>query len=208
MFKKLRTSTKLLILCGTFGISIAITTAALVAEKEIAIAFARKELVGSRYLATVRDIYPAILIEQDDAAFAQPRPSPDEILKGLATAEADATGRLQTAELEQALAQTLRKLWSDKTVQNTDQLVLAALSNEQKLASRIGDETSRISRSIRTSIAITCRTSSSTSSQPSSASLARPRRCYERPKPQASYRAGIWRVLFFSIARYGRLPTQ
>ena len=140
MFKKLRTSTKLLILCGTFGISIAITTAALVAEKEIAIAFARKELVGSRYLATVRDIYPAILIEQDDAAFAQPRPSPDEILKGLATAEADATGRLQTAELEQALAQTLRKLWSDKTVQKTDQLVLVALSNEQKLASRIGDD--------------------------------------------------------------------
>ena len=140
MFKKLRTSTKLLILCGTFGISIAITTAALVAEKEIAIAFARKELVGSRYLATVRDIYPAILIEQDDAAFAQPRPSRDEILKGLATAEADATGRLQTAELEQALAQTLRKLWSDKTVQKTDQLVLVALSNEQKLASRISDD--------------------------------------------------------------------
>ena len=139
MFKNLRTSTKLLLLCGMFVISIAVTTAALVAEKQIAIAFAHKELVGSRYLATVRDIYPAILIQPDDPSFALPRPSTDEILKALAAAEADAANVLQTAELEQALAETLRKLWSDKTVQNTDQLVLEALSNEQKLASRIGD---------------------------------------------------------------------
>ena len=140
MFKNLRTSTKLLLLCGTFVISIAVTTAALVAEKQIAIAFARKELVGSRYLATVRDIYPAILIQRDDLSFAGSRPTPDEILKRLAAAEADAASHLQTAELEQALAQTLRKLWSDKTVQNTDQLGLDALSSVQKLASRIGDD--------------------------------------------------------------------
>ena len=42
--------------------------------------------------------------------------------------------------LNRRLQQTLRKLWSDKTVQNADQLVLEALSNEQKLASRIGDD--------------------------------------------------------------------
>ena len=140
MFKNLRTSTKLLLLCGMFVISIAVTTAALVAEKQLAIAFAHKELVGSRYLAIVRDIYPAILIQPDDPSFALPRPSPDEILKALAAAEADAANGLQTAELEQALAETLRKLWSDKTVQNTDRLVLEALSNEHKLASRIGDD--------------------------------------------------------------------
>jgi signal transduction histidine kinase len=140
MFKNLRTSTKLLLLCGTFVISIAVTTAALVAEKQIAIAFARKELVGSRYLAAVQDIYPAILIQRDDLSFAGSRPTPDEILKGLAAAEADAAGHLQTAELEQALAQTLRELWSDKTVQNPDQLGLDALSSVQKLASRIGDD--------------------------------------------------------------------
>jgi hypothetical protein len=57
MFKNLRTSSKLLLLSGTFLISIAITTAALVAEKQIAIAVAHKELVGSRYLAIVRDIF-------------------------------------------------------------------------------------------------------------------------------------------------------
>ena len=140
MFKNLRTSTKLLLLCGMFVISIATTTVALVAEKQIAIAFAHKELVGSRYLAIVRDIYPAILIQQNDPSFAKTRLSPDEILKAVAAAEASAVNDLQTAELEQALAQTLRKLWSDKTVQNTDQLIIEALSNEQKLASRIGDD--------------------------------------------------------------------
>ncbi len=140
MFKSLRTSTKILLLCGMFGISIAVTTAALVAEKQIAIAFARKELVGSRYLAAVRDIYPAILIQQVDLSFARPRPSPDELLKGLAAAEAEAAGRLQTAELEQALTQGLRKLWSDKTVQNATQPVLEALASAQELASRVGDD--------------------------------------------------------------------
>ena len=140
MFKNLRTSTKLLLLCGMFVISIAATTAALVAEKQIAIAFAHKELVGSRYLAIVRDIYPEILIQPDDPSFAQSRSSPDEILKALAAAEADVAGRLQTAELERALAESLRELWSGKiVVQNTDQLVLEVLSIEQKLASRIGD---------------------------------------------------------------------
>ena len=118
MFKNLRTSTKLLLVCGMFVISIAVTTAALVAEKQIAIAFARKELVGSRYLAIVRDIYPAILIQQNDPSFAKPRPSPDEILKALAAAEANAANGLQTAELEQALAanpaQTLvRQNWPE-----------------------------------------------------------------------------------------------
>ena len=141
MFKNLRTSTKLLLLCGMFVISIAVTAAALIAEKQIAIAFARKELVGSRYLAIVRDIYPAILVQPDDPSFARSRSSPDEILKALAAAEADVAGRLQTAELERALAESLRELWSGKiVVQNTDQLVLEALSIEQKLASRIGDD--------------------------------------------------------------------
>ena len=138
MFKNLRTSTKLLLLCGMFGISVVVTTTALVVEKQIAIAFARKELTGTRYLATVRDIYPAILLHRDDSSFAPP--NHNELLNGLAAAEAEAAGHLQTAALEQTFAQTLRELWSDKTGQNTDQLVLMALSSAQKLASRIGDD--------------------------------------------------------------------
>jgi signal transduction histidine kinase len=138
MFKNLRTSTKLLLLCGMFGISVVVTTTALVVEKQIAIAFARKELTGTRYLATVRDIYPAILLHRDDSSFAPPKH--DELLNGLAAAEAEAAGHLQTAALEQTFAQTLRELWSDKKVQNTDQLVLMALSSAQRLASRVGDD--------------------------------------------------------------------
>src|SRR5262249_44426628 len=61
MFKNLRTSTKLTLLCAMFIISIAATTYSLVAEKQIAIAFARKELIGSKFLGTLRSIYETIL---------------------------------------------------------------------------------------------------------------------------------------------------
>ena len=137
IFKKLRTSTKLLLLCSMFGISIVVTTAALVAEKQIAIAFAHKELVGSRYLAIVRDIYPAILSRQTDPSF-QSKP---ELLRALAAAENDASGRLQTAALQKTLAVSLRELWDGKsTASDNERVVLEALSNTRRLASRIGDD--------------------------------------------------------------------
>jgi signal transduction histidine kinase len=50
MFKNLRTSTKLFILCSMFIILVGVTTYGLVAEKQIAIKFAGKELVGNQYL--------------------------------------------------------------------------------------------------------------------------------------------------------------
>src|SRR6202022_107538 len=102
------TSTKLLILCGMFIIPIATTTYSLVAEKRIAINFAGKELVGSRYLTTVRDIYAAILFGQtNDTALNPSKADPHELLQALAAAEADAEGRLKTAEPEQHLASQL-----------------------------------------------------------------------------------------------------
>ena len=54
MFKNLSTSTKLIILCGMFILSISVTTASLVAEHRIAIDFARKELIGDNYLEVLR----------------------------------------------------------------------------------------------------------------------------------------------------------
>lgn len=141
MFKNLRTGTKLLLLCGMFGISIAMTTAALVTEKQIAIAFAHKELVGSRYLATVRDIFPAILSRQSDSSSARPNSERAELLKRLAAAEDQISGRLQTAEFNGALAESLRKLWGgETTASDSDPAVLEALSNARRLASRIGDD--------------------------------------------------------------------
>ena len=64
MFKNLSTSTKLIILCGMFILSIGVTTHSLVAEHRIAIDFARRELLGNRYLAILRNVYAAILSER------------------------------------------------------------------------------------------------------------------------------------------------
>ena len=61
MFRNLRTSTKILLLCSMFMISIGITTYALVAEKRLAIDFAQKELAGTRFLTSLRGVYAAIL---------------------------------------------------------------------------------------------------------------------------------------------------
>ena len=48
MFKNLPTSLKLIILCSTFLVAISVTIYSLVAEKQIAIDFARKERSGRR----------------------------------------------------------------------------------------------------------------------------------------------------------------
>ena len=56
-------ATKLFILCATFLISIAVPIYGLVTEKRIAIDFSRKELLGSQYLGTLREIYAAVLAD-------------------------------------------------------------------------------------------------------------------------------------------------
>lgn len=61
MFKNLRTSTKLILLCMMFLISVAVTTYSLLAEKQLAIAFARKELIGSKFIAALRPVYVEVL---------------------------------------------------------------------------------------------------------------------------------------------------
>src|SRR5215469_5553229 len=140
MFANLRVSTKLLILCTTFIISIAATIYGLFAEKQIAIEFARKELIGSRYLATVREIYATILASQtDDAMVAGLRRSPDENLRALSDAENDAGARLQTADLERSLERALRQFWSNQTALGS-MLVVDVLKKGRTLAARIGDD--------------------------------------------------------------------
>ena len=91
MFKNLPTSVKLLVLCATFIISVGVPIYELVREKQIAIDFARKELVGSRHLSSVRDVYNAVLAPERDA-------SHETILKTLAAVQAEADDRLQMAE--------------------------------------------------------------------------------------------------------------
>jgi hypothetical protein len=141
MFRNLSTSTKLFILCSMFLIAIVVAIYSLVAEKEIAIQFAQKELVGVRYLENLRGVYAAILGEatQSEAA-GQAQPSPDDTLKALDAAEQEAAGILQTAALEQALETTLRKLWSKGTQGDRSALVIEALAKARDLATRIGDD--------------------------------------------------------------------
>jgi hypothetical protein len=64
MFKNLRTSTKLLLLCSVFVGALIVATYGLVAEKQIAIQFVRKELVGVQHLEALREVY-ALVMKQD-----------------------------------------------------------------------------------------------------------------------------------------------
>src|SRR4026208_2598048 len=101
MFRNLGTSTKLVILRSTFLVAIAVAIYSLVVEKQIAIDFARKELVGVRYFENLRDIYAAILNEA--LVGEEQKLSLEEALNSLSAAEQDAAGTLQTSTLAQSL---------------------------------------------------------------------------------------------------------
>ena len=137
MFKHLRTSTKLFILCGTFLISVGVPVFGLVAEKQIAIAFARKELAGSSYLLAVRQLYQSILAlpSGNGRSAAELNTS----LARLARAEAGFGGMGDTTELAKALDVSLRQLWSSGA-EHQDALVTQALQSVQVLAQRVGDD--------------------------------------------------------------------
>jgi hypothetical protein len=67
VFKNLRTSTKLLLLCGLFVGSIVLATYSLIREQQIAINFVRQELLGTQYLGKLRAVYAAILTDESSA---------------------------------------------------------------------------------------------------------------------------------------------
>jgi signal transduction histidine kinase len=136
MFKNLRTSTKLLILCSMFIMAIGVTTYSLIAEKRIAIDFARKELVGTRYLAVVRETYAAIVTDPE-----QVNALAGALILALAEAQAAATPVLNTAELEQDLAATLGQLrLTQGRSGRKGELTADALAKARSLAARIGDD--------------------------------------------------------------------
>ena len=106
VFKNLRTSTKLFLLCGMFVGAIVLATYSLIEEKQVAIGFVRKELVGAQYLEALGGVYAAILNENSDASHA----SVDAALDALAKAEAETGGSLHTAQFAETLATTVRDL--------------------------------------------------------------------------------------------------
>jgi signal transduction histidine kinase len=92
-------------------------------------------------LAALQGIYAAILTGQlSDRPTGQPE-STDKALKALMAVEAESGNTLQTAELEQALTDTLRELWSPKAARSTiDTYLVDALALARDLISRVGDD--------------------------------------------------------------------
>ena len=141
MFKSLRTSTKLLLLCIVFVGALLVATYGLVAEKQIAIDFVRKELVGVQHLEALRGVYAAILKANPVA--------PPNVREGNVTREALDTlrvtnsvdsGALDTAPLERALSEATDKLASAADDGGRRAAFVDALTAARNLASRIGDD--------------------------------------------------------------------
>lgn len=140
MFKNLPIRTKLLILWGALLVSILAPIYSLIAEKKIAIDFARKELVGTEYLTTVRAIYAAVLAPPPGGS-PSPAPSHGELLAALAEADGRAAHRLQTAALARDWADLLSKFWaSSEDVVKRGTLLVDVLFKGQELITRISDD--------------------------------------------------------------------
>ena len=151
MFKNLGTSTKLILLSGSFVVAIMAAIYSLVAEKQIAIEFARKELVGVRYLERLRDVYASVLVASTTEADSETTTRLEEALESLAAADAETDSALTsrkagqpsglgTAPLVESLSEALREFWSNKDDEVAQSsLFLTALSQAQALATHVGD---------------------------------------------------------------------
>jgi len=142
MFKDLRAGTKFLILCGVCLVLTSVATYALLVEKQIAINFARSELVGSKYLALLRPIYVAVLKTETNAELADRNNAlASESVASLSRAEAETAGILHIEGAVKALAATLRDLNAGTTASiPADEAYLAALKDLRELAARVGDD--------------------------------------------------------------------
>ena len=142
MFKDLRAGTKFLILCGVCLVLTSVATYALLVEKQIAINFARSELVGSKYLALLRPIYVAVLKTETNAELADRNNAlASESVASLSRAETETAGILHIEGAVKALAATLRDLNAGTTASiPADEAYLAALKDLRELAARVGDD--------------------------------------------------------------------
>src|SRR5262249_5535782 len=139
MLKNLRTSTRLILLCIMFTISVAVTTHSLVVEKQIAIAFARQELTGSKFLAALRPVYLAVLANGPfNPSALESDVSAHNALDTLATTQAEAAATLQVGAIVEALSDSLSHVSPTSQVHRSANAV-DALAKMQQLAARAGD---------------------------------------------------------------------
>jgi len=138
MFKDLRASTKFLILCCVSLALASAATYALLAEKQIAINFARSEIIGSKYLALLRPIYAAVLKTQTQSDFGnRQNASAAQSIDLLSRADAERASTLEIENLVKILSTALQALGTGNAGKDT---YLAALKNLRELAARIGDD--------------------------------------------------------------------
>jgi signal transduction histidine kinase len=144
MFRDLRAGTKFLILCLVSLALTSVATYALLVEKQIAINFARKELVGSKYLALLQSIYVTVLKNQANGDLGDRQgTSARDAIDSLARADAETSGTLHIAKAAEALATTLRGLETSNSA-STNDIYSAALKTLRDLAARIGDDSNII----------------------------------------------------------------
>jgi signal transduction histidine kinase len=140
MFKSLRTSTKLLLLCSVFVGALVVANYGLVSEKQIAIHFVRKELVGVQHLELLREVY-ALIMKQDLSAplsESDSKAASDALNRLGATRSVDFE-RLDTVELEHALSEAIGKLAATEHGERQAAFV-SAVGAARDLAARIGDD--------------------------------------------------------------------
>ena len=141
MFKSLRTSTKLLLLCGVFVGALVVATYSLVAEKQIAIHFVRKELVGVQHLELLRGVYASLLKENLAApASTSERNATREAFAKLSATRTPESEQLDTAALERALGHAIDTLASAQDPGQRRASFVEALTAARNLAARIGDD--------------------------------------------------------------------
>ena len=140
MFRNLRTSTKLLLLCGVFVGALAVATYGLVAEKQIAIHFVRKELVGVQHLERLREVYAALLKQNLAAPPGAGGGAARAELDRLAAAHGADSEQLDTEALERALGAAIDTLVSATDSGKRQSSFVAALDAARNLAARIGDD--------------------------------------------------------------------
>ena len=171
MFKNLRTSTKLLLLCGVFVGALVVATYSLVAEKQIAIQFVRKELVGVATSGTSsRSLRGPFEGEPRRAAGRKRR---ERSPRGAGQARRGPQGGFRTTGHESARTDAPR---GDRQARfgpgsTTSSGPPSSRRLTRRATSHRGSATTPTSRSIRTLIASTSRTSSSPKYLPSSARL-------------------------------------
>jgi signal transduction histidine kinase len=145
MFRDLRAGTKFLILCGVSLALTSVATYALLVEKQLAINFARSELVGSKYLALLRPIYVAVLktSASGDLQSLQNIAESDSI-NSLSRADTETAGALRIRDSVKALAATLQELNANSAGAKAADSYSTTLKTLRDLAARIGDDSKLI----------------------------------------------------------------